>query len=149
MTKQTSCIISLKVSESNDDIVLPQSFTRLMCSGEACWSGMMEMTTCSCAALRKMICVASRVQRPLSRGSGFLINPSSTLLFPEDWSPTTTICGRDTSSPTPQAKRLSIFWSISGEAKPCCSGVWEHITFGNCNEANVVRSDKKKRQTRR
>jgi hypothetical protein len=123
-------MISLNVSGSRSGTDLPHALTRLTCSRDASRSGMMETRTCCWVDLRKTICVAKRVQRPASRGSGFWINPSSTLLFPEDWSPTTTICGRSTSSPTPQAKSLSIFSSITGSARPCGSELRGAMVMG-------------------
>jgi hypothetical protein len=77
-----------------------------------------------------------------------LINPSSTLLFPDDWSPTTTICGRKTSSPTPQSEeRIDLLkHERLGEAVMLWSV--ERHDAKTCNELNVVRSGKEKRVSR-
>ena len=72
---------------------------------------------------RNVICVANRVQRPLSRGNGSFVNASRTELLPLDWSPTTTSCGRSTYSPTWHAKSRSIFSRRSGLARPKCEPV--------------------------
>lgn len=44
----------------------------------------METATLIVGALLKTICVANRVHRPLSRGNGSLVKPSSTELLPLD-----------------------------------------------------------------
>ena len=52
--------------------------------------GIIEMEILSVSALRRMICVANRVHKVLSRGNGRPVSPSKTEDFPLDWSPATT-----------------------------------------------------------
>jgi hypothetical protein len=70
--------------------------------------GMMETKIPSLSALRKMICVANRVHRVLSRGNGRLVSPSKTEDFPLDWSPTTTSCAQSITASDSVPRKISI-----------------------------------------
>ena len=70
--------------------------------------GMMETKIPSLSALRKMICVANRVHRVLSRGNGRLVSPSKTEDFPLDWSPTTTSCAQSITASDGVPRKTSI-----------------------------------------
>lgn len=59
---------------------------------------------------RRIISVGNLVQSPSCRGNGMPVIPSKTELFPADWSPHTTSCGKATKSPTPWALIFSIWF---------------------------------------
>ena len=90
---------------------LDHDLTWALCSSLAVAAGKIETAMLSCVLLLNVIWVAKRVHSSPSRGKGIFVRPSRTELFPLDWSPTTTSCGRLTYSPTPQVTSLSIFSS--------------------------------------
>ena len=77
--------------------------------------GMIETVILDFSARRKVICVAKRVQSPLSRGKGRSVRPSKTEDLPLDWSPTTTSFHKTSVSRHPRSHWLS----YSPEVKEC------------------------------
>src|SRR4051812_28531278 len=91
----TSVMISEKVLASS--FLMPErdhAFTRSLYESLLFVSGRIVTRIACSAARRNVICVANFVHKPESRGNGSLVRPSRTELFPLDWSPTTTSCGR-------------------------------------------------------
>lgn len=114
----TSAIMSAKEAASSVGNALDHPTTRCLWLSVLFTSGMMDAVISVTGARRKIIYVAKRVHRLLSRGNGSSVKPSKTELLPLDWSPTTTSCGSETYSPMLQAKSLSILLSDAGSMMP-------------------------------
>ncbi len=79
----TSSRMSEKILRSSDiSSFLSHAFIRAASSLLALLSGMIDTLVADSDALRKMIWVAKRVQRALSRGNGSPVSPSRTELLP-------------------------------------------------------------------
>ncbi len=88
LTLESTLLNSSPNSKVRWSILKARSFSFVFES--AAGDGMIETAIVDFSARRKKICVAKRVQSPLSRGKGRSVRPFKTEDLPLDWSSTTT-----------------------------------------------------------